>query len=83
MANDFMYGVPPRHTHGENRVKRMLHHYSIPSTTPVFANIQSPIKSLENMKTINCKIFIQSLLNINLFSKVATLKGDQGDHPIP
>ena len=21
MANDFMYGVPPRHTHGENRVK--------------------------------------------------------------
>ena len=20
MANDFMYGVPPRHTHGENRV---------------------------------------------------------------
>ena len=23
MANDFMYGVPPRHTHGENRVKGM------------------------------------------------------------
>ena len=22
MANDFMYGVPPRHTHGENRVKK-------------------------------------------------------------
>ena len=22
MANDFMYGVPPRHTHGENRVNR-------------------------------------------------------------
>ena len=24
MANDFMYGVPPRHTHGENRVKMVL-----------------------------------------------------------
>ena len=25
MANDFMYGVPPRHTHGENRVNRNIH----------------------------------------------------------
>ena len=24
MANDFMYGVPPRHTHGENRVKSSI-----------------------------------------------------------
>ena len=27
MANDFMYGVPPRHTHGENRVNnKMVNH---------------------------------------------------------
>ena len=24
MANDFMYGVPPRHTHGENGVNRPI-----------------------------------------------------------
>ena len=28
MANDFMYGVPPRHTHGENRVKYSSFAYS-------------------------------------------------------
>ena len=26
MANDFMYGVPPRHTHGENRVNKPWWH---------------------------------------------------------
>ena len=29
MANDFMYGVPPRHTHGENRVKSITLSYVI------------------------------------------------------
>ena len=24
MANDFMYGVPPRHTHRENSVKTLI-----------------------------------------------------------
>ena len=35
MANDFMYGVPLRHTHGENRVKSQGGGGSDPAKPPV------------------------------------------------